>query len=555
MEYAQTISTQTRNTIKRNISTLVDNVAYDSRMILSSSDMIDALESGDLKYQKKSLYQFISLIDFETNINGIYIADRNSNVCSMDRSSVRTFRMDNLNEIVWYEEVMKQQGSYCLKVNADRVLTQSKTTPMVSLIRAVISPDDFSPIGFLMINIDSGAFEDCYSSIAGVDVPVIYILDDTGKIVASRSEIKLPEVQEILESAENGSTISSNNEQRILYEETTVEGSGWKILTGVRVGSAFSVSGATGQFLLLGIGVLTVFGITSYCVVHQLITVPLTNAVGFMNQMRGKKFRKMELAGADVYSYYELEILKETYNHMVDQIDLLLERVHEEERIKRRAELNILQEQMKPHFLYNTIDAMSYLALVEHNDRLYDALEAFGGYYRTLLSKGKELITVEAEMEMVKDYLELQKLRYGSMLDYSLEQDEQLKGKYVLKMILQPFVENSVNHGIRVRENGGSVRVTAALNGAYIHFLVTDDGVGIPEEIIDKLKSENLSKNDKSFGMRSTLERMKIFYDTDVRYEIKSELGKGTSIEIVVPAFHADRTEMKGSVLKKQEEV
>lgn len=555
MEYAQTISTQTQNTIKRNVSTLVDNVAYDSRMILSSSDMIDALESGDLKYQKKSLYQFISLIDFETNINGIYIADRNSNVCSMDRSSVRTFRMDNLNEIVWYEEVMKQQGSYCLKVNADRVLTQSKTTPMVSLIRAVISPDDFSPIGFLMINIDSGAFEDCYSSIAGVDVPVIYILDDTGKIVASRSEIKLPEVQEILESAENGSTISSNNEQRILYEETIVEGSGWKILTGVRVGSAFSVSGATGQFLLLGIGVLTVFGITSYCVVHQLITVPLTNAVGFMNQMRGKKFRKMELAGADVYSYYELEILKETYNHMVDQIDLLLERVHEEERIKRRAELNILQEQMKPHFLYNTIDAMSYLALVEHNDRLYDALEAFGGYYRTLLSKGKELITVEAEMEMVKDYLELQKLRYGSMLDYSLEQDEQLKGKYVLKMILQPFVENSVNHGIRVRENGGSVRVTAALNGAYIHFLVTDDGVGIPEEIIDKLKSENLSKNDKSFGMRSTLERMKIFYDTDVRYEIKSELGKGTSIEIVVPAFHADRTEMKGSVLKKQEEV
>lgn len=555
MEYAQTISTQTQNTIKRNVSTLVDNVAYDSRMILSSSDMIDALESGDLKYQKKSLYQFISLIDFETNINGIYIADRNSNVCSMDRSSVRTFRMDNLNEIVWYEEVMKQQGSYCLKVNADRVLTQSKTTPMVSLIRAVISPDDFSPIGFLMINIDSGAFEDCYSSIAGVDVPVIYILDDTGKIVASRSEIKLPEVQEILESAENGSTISSNNEQRILYEETIVEGSGWKILTGVRVGSAFSVSGATGQFLLLGIGVLTVFGITSYCVVHQLITVPLTNAVGFMNQMRGKKFRKMELAGANAYSYYELEILKETYNHMVDQIDLLLERVHEEERIKRRAELNILQEQMKPHFLYNTIDAMSYLALVEHNDRLYDALEAFGGYYRTLLSKGKELITVEAEMEMVKDYLELQKLRYGSMLDYSLEQDEQLKGKYVLKMILQPFVENSVNHGIRVRENGGSVRVTAALNGAYIHFLVTDDGVGIPEEIIDKLKSENLSKNDKSFGMRSTLERMKIFYDTDVRYEIKSELGKGTSIEIVVPAFHADRTEMKGSVLKKQEEV
>ena len=540
MEYAQTISTQTLNTIKRNVTALVEDAAYDSRLILSSSDITDALKSGDLKRQKESLYQFISLIDFETHINGIYIADMNNNVCSIDRSRVRSFRTENLNEIGWYDEVINQQGSYCLKVNADRVLTQSTMTPTVSLIRAVISPDDFSPVGILMINIDSSTFEGCYSSIAGGDVPTIYILDDTGKIVTSRPGVKLPDVQKILQSTESGSAISKKDGKRILYEETVIESNGWQILTGVGVGSTFFVSDTTEHFLFFGFGVLTIFGILSYFIMHQFVTVPLRNVVGFMNHMRGNNFQKMELTDSGSNTYYELEILKETYNHMVDEIDLLVERVYEEERIKRKTELNILQEQIKPHFLYNTIDAMSYLALAEHNEKLYDALESFGGYYRTLLSKGKEWITVEAEMEMVKDYLELQKLRYGRMLEYSLEMDERLRGKHVLKMILQPFVENSVNHGIRAKGTGGTVRVSGQLMESYMKFLIEDDGVGIPDEIISRLQSENLDRNEKSFGMRGTIERMKIFYDADIRYEIRSKVGSGTVIEIMVPV-----TEMK----------
>lgn len=533
LEYAQIISTQTLNTIKRNITTLVENAAYDSRLILSSSDITDALESGDMKRQKESLYQFISLIDFETHINGIYIADMNNNVCSIDRSCVRTFRTEHLDKIGWYDEVIALQGSYCLKVNADKVLTQSTMTPTVSLIRAVISPDDFLPVGILMINMDSSAFEDCYSSITGEDVPTIFVLDETGKIVTSRPGVKLPEVQEILSSTGNGSAISRKNDQRIFYEETIIESNDWQILTGVKVGSAFSVSDAAEHFLFFGFEALTIFGILSYFVMHQYVTVPLRKVVGFMNRMRGKKFQKMELTNSG--TYYELEILKETYNHMVDEIDLLVERVYEEERIKRKTELNILQEQMKPHFLYNTIDAMSYLALAEHNDRLYDALEAFGGYYRTLLSKGKEWITVEAEMEMVKDYLELQKLRYGTMLEYELEMDENLRGKQVLKMILQPFVENSVNHGIRAKGTGGTVRVSGKLIGSHMLFQIEDDGIGISDEIIEKLQCENLERNEKSFGMRGTIERMKIFYDSDIQYEIRSRIGVGTTIVLMVP--------------------
>lgn len=211
--------------------------------------------------------------------------------------------------------------------------------------------------------------------------------------------------------------------------------------------------------------------------------------------------------------------------------------VYEEERIKRKTELNVLQEQMKPHFLYNTIDAMGYLALSGKNEELYDALEAFGSYYRTLLSKGREIITVREEMQMVKDYLELQKIRHGDSLRYVLKIDQTIWGRSILKMILQPLVENSVNHGIRQKGTYGCVCVTGYEKNGYLFFCVEDDGVGMSKEKVAELTGESLDINEKSFGLRGTIERMKIFYDTDIEYEIKSAERKGTAIFIKIPVY------------------
>jgi two-component system sensor histidine kinase YesM len=128
------------------------------------------------------------------------------------------------------------------------------------------------------------------------------------------------------------------------------------------------------------------------------------------------------------------------------------------------------------------------------------------------------------------------------MLDYSLDLDDRLKGKFILKMILQPFVENSVNHGIREKENGGTVRVSGELSGDYIRFVVQDDGVGISEEILEKLRQENLGRNEKSFGIRGTIERIRIFYNADIKYEIMSNVGAGTVIEIRVPVNYMEES-------------
>lgn len=527
---AQALSTQTLNTVSKNISTLIDNTAYYSRIILSSSDITNALEKKDEKLQKESLHQFTSLVDTETHINGIYMWDMDSHGCSIDKNHVRILRTEDIRETNWYEEVRELSGSYCLRLNADRVLTQSSAETTVSLMRVVNNPTDYRPVGILMINMDLNAFADSYSGLDQKSIPDIYILDDTGKIVTSRAETSLPRVKKELEDGRSN--------KKVLFAQQDIERINWKVLAGVRIENGLEQSGIGGLIFAMAMIFLALFCGTGYFIMKRYVADPLEAMAGSMNRMSGRKFEKIRMCENRHSTFGEMEILESTYNKMVDEIDALIEMVYEEEKIKRKAELNALQEQMKPHFLYNTIDAMGYLALSGKNEEVYDALEAFGSYYRILLSKGREMTSVREEAEMVKDYLELQKLRYGDSLHYVLNVAPEIQGTFILKMVLQPLVENSVNHGIRPKETPGVVYVEGIEEDGYLKFTVEDDGVGMDEDKIRELNRENISTNEKSFGLRGTIERMRIFYESDIDYTIKSTKGRGTTIVLRIPVCY-----------------
>lgn len=527
-EYAEMLSQQSMNTISKNVTTLVNNVAYYSRLIISDQDILNALEDGTIAEAREHLYQMVPLIDFETHISGIYIMDLESQICSIDRTSVRTLRSESLSDIKWYDDVLNLKGAYCLKANADRVLTGSTAQPVVSMIRAIINPLNYQEVGILLINIDLEAFDDCCSSIRKEDVPDIYILDQTGQIVYSRAETKLPELQKVL----NGKTMQVANNR--VFSAAKISTFGWKILTGVPIKRNQSNLQVSSHSLIQSAEVLFLFCVISYLVVNYFVGKPLRDFVAKMNHLQGKQFKKIKAEEDPLRSCQELAYLSKTYNEMVDSIDRLVKQVYAEERIKRKAELNVLHEQIKPHFLYNTIDALTYLAMSGQNEKLCDSLEAFGGYYRTLLSKGRELITVRDEIEMVKDYLELQKLRYGKELSYELKIEERINSFGVLKMILQPFVENSVNHGIRMKGTSGKVTVYGKLLKSSLYFCVQDDGVGMNHETLQNLCKNFIEKNEASFGVRGTIERMKAFYETDITYEIRSN-EKGTVIWFLLP--------------------
>ena len=264
---AQALSAQTLNTVSKNISTLIDNTAYYSRIILSSSDITKALELKDGKMQKESLHQFTSLVDTETHINGIYMWDMDSHGCSIDKNHVRTLRTEDIRETNWYDEVRELAGSYCLKLNADRVLTQSSAETTVSLIRVINNPTDYHPVGILMINMDLNAFADSYSGLDDKSIPVIYVLDDTGKIVTSQADMSLPSVKEALKSKKDS--------ESLLLAQQDIESINWEVLAGVRIENGLKQSGIGGIIFAMAMIFLTLFCGIGYFIMKRYVADPL----------------------------------------------------------------------------------------------------------------------------------------------------------------------------------------------------------------------------------------------------------------------------------------
>lgn len=411
-EYVESLSEQAMSSISKNIEMIIGNVSFHSRQILSNGDLIHSLKEEQPEQQQKYLYEFISLTDFESYMNGIYIMDMQDHMCSIDRMQVRTLRVQHTSDIGWYEEVLNLNGSYCLKLNADRVLTGSSAHPTLSLIRAIIDPLNFQKIGILMINIDLEAFKNYCDNLE--NVPNLYILDDTGKIIYSKGDIKLPEMQKNRRQ-EKGTVVNDT-----FYNFMTIESNNWTILTAAPITRAFSGVNNSRRFFTQTIEILALFSIVSYLIINYLVGRPLINMAKRMNIQKNYRFEKLTYKEKPFRSCREVEQLKTTYNEMTDDINDLVKRVTEDEKFKRKVELKILYEQIKPHFLYNTIDALTYLALTGQNEELCNSLEAFGGFYRNLLSKGRDVIPVKNEIEMIKDYLDLQKLRYGNEISYEI---------------------------------------------------------------------------------------------------------------------------------------
>jgi two-component system sensor histidine kinase YesM len=231
----------------------------------------------------------------------------------------------------------------------------------------------------------------------------------------------------------------------------------------------------------------------------------------------------------------EIGKLRDAYNIMIKEIDRLIKRVIKEQKIKRKTELNILQEQIKPHFLYNTFDAISALILLEKNKEAYTMIKALGNFYKTSLSSGKEIIPINEEIKTVENYLTILKMRYKDIFTTEFHIDNEIVHYKIPKLILQPFVENAVYHGIKPKGETGIISITACQKENFILFIIEDTGVGMDEEVLQQISIQDDTKTTAHFGIRGTIERLKIFYGVKDVFSIESKKTIGTKVTLTIP--------------------
>lgn len=237
----------------------------------------------------------------------------------------------------------------------------------------------------------------------------------------------------------------------------------------------------------------------------------------------------------------EIGELGQSFNHMIARIDQLIQMVYVEQENKRTAEMKSLQEQIKPHFLYNTLDTISWMARDYDAEDIVRLVDALTNMFRIGLSHGKDIITVKEEITHVSNYLYIQKIRYKDKLNYVIHVDESLYAIEVPKLILQPLVENAIYHGVKAKRGGGTITITGVPEGENLVFTVQDNGAGMLQEKVEELNrrmsERSVLDEKKSFGLFYIRERIQLCYGKGYGVHVESTLGEGTRVTITLPLY------------------
>lgn len=432
---------------------------------------------------------------------------------------------DKIFETEWLDEVMAQKGNYVIKAGT-RDAFRSNIGEMVSFVRVINDINTQKPIGILAINLPSRFFEQAYEGLSG-ETSHFALYDASGRLICK----------------DNESTFSSLNPENLLQntrEETdklfyksiftcdTLGDSHFILASRLEVRILDGLPAKLLAALIIGAFILLAFMWLINTYIAKNVIYPIQRLVDSMAEVQNGWLHRVSMNVSDD----EIGLLKNSYNAMLIEINQLIEELLQKEKTLRMAELDALQEQMKPHFLYNTLDMIRYMALENRTDEVYNMLETLGNFYRRFLSKGSTDLSLGEEIEIVKSYLTLQRTRFEDIFTDEYEIEEGLSSIRVPRLILQPLVENSIYHGIRPKGEHGVIRVTVKRQEDFLFLSIYDNGIGMSAHQRELLFS---GKDSRSFGFQGTIERIRYYYKTEDVFEIHSTEGEYCEIILKLP--------------------
>ena len=231
----------------------------------------------------------------------------------------------------------------------------------------------------------------------------------------------------------------------------------------------------------------------------------------------------------------KLQSLSDGIEQMVEKLDTQMKLNNEEQLRVRRMELALIQSQINPHFLYNTLDTIVWLIETGKTEEAEKMIVSLSTYFRSFLSNGKEIITLAEEERHIRSYLEIQQVRYKDILTYEIDFDPEYSQCLIPKMTLQPLVENAIYHGIKLKRGGGSILISDECDGNWITLRVKDTGMGMPEETLAELRAGLESDETPGFGITAAYKRLKLLFGDKCTFDISSISGVGTEISIRIP--------------------
>lgn len=512
----------------------LQNVLYNDLLLNQEQDGNKPVEGLNNLSMNKTLSATISnIVEPNTNIKAVSILTANHqwvDVGFADNAYASRIFGDGYGEAdrfylpVW-TDLIKFKFLY---EGEDNVFAVSKT---------VIHKDTGKTIGRVFLYVKETIIASIYEKGNNYKGGQFYIVDSAGRIISAQNKAML--YRDFKETASisipghgnDTSFTQGSGSQEMLISTHRFEPLQWTIVSAVPMSDVTSELKEINQ-LIVGIGAacLLLAFIVSF-LLSRSITRPVFRLSKTMREIRTGKMQ----VRSSYQSTDEIGYLSDGFNNLMDRIEALMAENVEKQRTKAEIEFKLLQSQVKPHFLYNTVETIISLIKLGLGKQAITAAQYMANFYKISLSKGNDIISISEEMRLTESYLEIQQLRYVEYMEYVMEIEDEIMTYSIPKLTLQPIVENAIYHGLKLKREKGIIRITGRRSGDRVEIEIYDNGVGMQGY---PARSSGVAKDIGGFGLRSVSDRIRMLYGDRYGLQAESEYGAYTKIIIVLPIRH-----------------
>jgi two-component system, sensor histidine kinase YesM len=392
--------------------------------------------------------------------------------------------------------------------------------------------------GVLRIDIDERTIANLLPAMSD-EAGEIFVVDERGRVIVAQNNARL---YQTIQHADYFQCLLTNNLGKntfcpggndVLATSLYYDRAGWYIVRLIPATYLTEDSNRVTALILLAVLICVSLALGTAVLHSRAIARPIIRLAKEMGHAgMGDMEVRFEAKGND-----EIGMLGRSFNSMMEQISELMERVYVEQRRKREFEFMALQAQINPHFLYNTLESVCALALKNNRNDVITMVKSLALFYRSILSQGRTVISIREEIENVRHYLSIQKIRYDDKFDYAFVIDPGINDSSIIKLILQPLVENALYHGIKQKQGKGTITITGSASGDAIKISVIDDGVGFAAAGLPLgAPQPKPGASGSHYGLSNVDERIKLYFGPAFGLTIQSEPGIGTRVDVLLPA-------------------
>jgi len=462
----------------------------------------------------------------------------------------KDFIYSNENENI-YSMNQLENSKWLNKINSDNSrffwcpssYLKSDSADILCLGKTIVNPDNFSEnIGYLIINFKKKDLEDIIGKINSIDGSVSCIINSNGDVIASSNNDTYLKYADIINKIKLTSDTKLSkidvDKSSVFIQSSYIDNTDWRIVNIVPYNMISSKINTQRIILII---IVLIFGGASLGAgfyFFNSINKRLSKVIKGMREIHTNTLENFIRNDSDD----ELGELINNYNYMIAKMSVLVDEQYKSGKAVKNAELKALQSQINPHFLYNTLDMINWMAYKNMNFQISLAVKNLAKFYKLSLNKGNDITPIEDELHHVSLYVEIQNMRYSNRISLEINVNSDIRSYLIPKITLQPIVENSITHGIFAKGNvEGKIIITGSIVNNNIYLKVSDDGIGIKESDLplilssEKHKSKNKESKGSGYGIKNINERLKLYYGDDYGLSFSSIYEKGTTVTIKLP--------------------